>query len=117
MSCYCDNCILTPRPNPCSPPLKTLEELKQEVREFWGEESFEEEPKKCPGYTTSLVAHVCGVELDEDEDDVCESCQVNYLRQLDYEDDAAERALQRQLDNEEYQLLRLEDTDGDDVEF
>ena len=75
---------------------------------------YEEHVRQCPGYTTSLVAHVCGTELDEDEDDVCESCYSSYMRQLDYEDQAADRALQRQLDNEEYQLLRLEDNDGDE---
>ena len=116
--CYCDNCLVrNPLPiTECETP-KTLEELQLEVLEEFGEVDYDT-TRKCPGFKTSLVNYECGVDLDDDEDDeLCESCQVNYIRQLDYEDDAVEEALQRQLDNEEYQLLRWEDSDGDDVEF
>lgn len=110
MKCYCDNCLLG-KPEACETP-KTLEEMKREVYEEWGEDDYDDTPR-CPGYTTETVSESCGKELTFWEEGICPDCEYKRKRQEDLEDEMVERYHQRQLDMEEVYLMRqYEDDDG-----
>lgn len=116
MKCWCDNCLFGNSTRlsllHCQTP-KTKDELHAEVIAEWGEDCFDEPVYKCPGFRTSTVVQECGEEIDDDES-ICSTCQIMRERQEDREDEAVERLLQRQLEEEEYfSMKKYGDLDGD----
>lgn len=102
MSCYCDNCYYSIKP--ClNQVVETLEHTCDEAV-----------AKTCSGFTTALVIHECSAEVDDDET-LCSRCEVMREIQEDLEDEAVERVYQRELQNEERNLMgQYGDLDGDD---
>jgi hypothetical protein len=106
MSCYCDNCYwgISPCLN------EDIEVVETQENDCY------DEIKTCSGFTTALVIQECGVEVDDDEA-ICSRCEIMRDYQEDFEDEAVERVIRRDLELEQYQLERKfgGDTDGDNV--
>ncbi len=107
MKCYCDNCLFG---KPITPPhpMKTLEELKEQVVQEFGEDDGWDDTPRCSGYFFE-----CEAELDDWEDDLCDSCKKEQARQEYLEDLAVEAWERRQIEMERVQLEQAYNGDDD----
>lgn len=105
MKCHCNNCIFygSLELEKCATP-KTLEQMIQEVKEENIGFHYYENPK-CPG----LAPRSCGEEIKHTQD-MCDACQARQEYEEYLDELAVDAVIQRQLDEEEYQLDGGDDT-------
>lgn len=118
MSCYCDNCLLGKiKVGECENP-KSLEDLRNQVAEEFGENDDWDDTPRCPGFKTQITTNECDKPLVDWEESICDECHTNRDRQLDLEDEAVEAVERRQIEMEEFQGMEyhgdFEDEDGDE---